>query len=551
MRLAWRRGWGTAAGVDASAKGCGVAGALVCGSSDRLDGPMSALLKQAVTRSGRAVPGVITARANRWLPPVVLILAVAALSVPGFWDPRLSSDEQSLVVSADRILGGDVPHRDFFVTYGPMGYYLLAAAFAVGAPGFEAERIVAAGIHIALALGVYGIARGRGPTFAVAAGLTAAVLVSFLLPIAHPWLGGLGCVLLAIALLAEVPSQSRRLLAGVLLAVATLWRPDMSVLSLVAVLPFAISLGRGLVEVIAGAALGAVPGAVFVAVAGRQWVENTLTRAGADATYASLDPYVVVGAVVLALATVTIGILGWRRREPAAVSVGAVTLVSFGQLAQRPDVTHLLFVTVAALPLLPVLVIPRGDGSSSQSSSRSMLMVIVARSWAGGTLAIAAVVGVAALAAQPWRDIVHVSHEGRSVLATPEDAQGMTTTAEVLRSSAGSGPVFVGAQDMSRPTLTWPLFYLLVPRRQVQAYYMEIPPGITRAQEDRLIEDITSAESLLLSKFSDEQRAEMFPKLPDGTQRPNEAVRRGFCTEQATPFGDVMRRQSPCGERKG
>lgn len=50
-------------------------------------------------------------------------------------------DEGLILVGADRVIYGDIPHRDFYCNYGPAQFYVLAALFKIFSPSVLVERI--------------------------------------------------------------------------------------------------------------------------------------------------------------------------------------------------------------------------------------------------------------------------------------------------------------------------------------------------------------------------------------------------------------------------
>ena len=74
-------------------------------------------------------------------------------------------DEGVLYYHYLRVFQGQVPYRDFFTGYGPIVYYLHAAAFALFGVSINTTRTLMAAVNAATAAGLYSVTRrlsGRG-----------------------------------------------------------------------------------------------------------------------------------------------------------------------------------------------------------------------------------------------------------------------------------------------------------------------------------------------------------------------------------------------------
>jgi hypothetical protein len=178
-------------------------------------------------------------------------------------------------------------------------------------------------------------------------------------------------------------------------------------------------------------------------------------------------------------------------------------------------------------------------GTSPVGEEHSQLSRRIGRTWLAAGLGLIAVAGLTGAVSAQASDVVRLTVGDRSLLLRSDDEPGVRNAVETLQAEAQGGPVFVGAADMSKPTLTWAMLYHLMPSGQVTAYYLEIPPGLDPAQEHRLVADIENAEALLLTPFSEANRERLFPHVDDLSQAPNEAVLANFCRRSPTPLGTV------------
>lgn len=477
-------------------------------------------------------------------PPLVILAAVVLGGALGMWNPEITQDAQSNLVYADQVLAGRVPHRDFFATYGPANYYVLAAAFGVFESSVEVHRLVALAYELALALGVYACCHSRGRVIALAAALTTICYLGLIELTAYAWFGGIATILAAVAILQRPLGRWWVALAGALLASTALWRIELVLAAALCSVPFLLGRRDRLHACIAGAFVGLVPVVGYGLVAGPEWVSNVVTRAGIDAGYTQLDPYVLVGAVVLVAVVVAMGVLGRRRRDRSALFVAVFVIVQLPQLWQRPDVLHVAFVAVAALPMAVAHLVPFRSGRAEQGDRGvdTGLIGPLARVWLVGVAATIGLSGALALVAQPWNQVDRVTVDGRSVIARPDLAPKIRETVAALQRAKGNGTVFIGAEDLSKPSLTWVMFYHLLPPEDAAGYYLEIPPGLDLAQQAQLANDLRQAQALLLTEFSDEERQRLFPRLPDLSELADDVVRELFCPVETKSYGEVLSR---------
>ncbi len=469
----------------------------------------------------------------------VLVLAPLLLGLQHLAAPVLSLDEQSNLVYADQVAAGRLPHRDFFATYGPANYWLIALGYVMAGAGVEAERAVALAYTVALGAAVYVAARSRGRAMALAAALMSQVMCSALGTIAYAWVGGIAVVTASLAILQRARSDRAVALAGFVGTSCAWWRLEMLPIALVVALPFLVPVGRRSLAYLLGAAVNVLGIAVYVARA-PAWIANVFGRLGVDAGFATLDPLVVLAGAVIAMLGAAMVVLGVRRRDPSCLSIAGLVFLAMPQLIQRPDVAHLTFVGCASVPLAVAFVLdPATAERSAVAEGCPPLPRRIGRLWLSACMALTAVAGLAGALSFHRSDVVRLSLHDRSLLVASGDAPSIVESVEALEAAAHGGPVFIGAADMAQPTLTWAMLYHLVPDRQVTAYYLEIPPGLDGRQERRLVADIEGADALLLTPFSDANRERLFPRVDDLSQAPNDAVREHFCLRSSAPMGTV------------
>src|SRR5205814_4548806 len=157
---------------------------------------------------------------------VLLIIIVSAAS--GYDAPAQRMDDGALLLYPELILKGWLPYRDFETFYGPANAYLLAGVYALFQPGIFVERTVGLLYHLAILAAIFCIVRPRGMALALGSVVIAHL---FLLPTGlapFPWLGALTSALWSLFLIARGPGAWPNFCAGILAAVALLYRPDLA-----------------------------------------------------------------------------------------------------------------------------------------------------------------------------------------------------------------------------------------------------------------------------------------------------------------------------------
>lgn len=72
---------------------------------------------------------------------VIALILAASFYLTLFMNRSVNLTDEGLVLfGAERVLNGDIPHRDFFTLYGPGQFYLLAALFKLFGSSVLVER---------------------------------------------------------------------------------------------------------------------------------------------------------------------------------------------------------------------------------------------------------------------------------------------------------------------------------------------------------------------------------------------------------------------------
>ena len=453
---------------------------------------------------------------------LVGLLAVSA-GLWAWWWPTRTHDELLLLIYPDLIAHGRVPNRDFFTPYGPGTYWPLTAVYQLtGGPSVAAERVVALGYHVLVAVGVWAVARRYGRLPALAAGSTAAVLSGVLFLVAYGWLLCLGLILWSLA----HASRKRWFVAGLLAAGSCTVRPDFIVVVgvLAAVL---LSDVRSTRRYGLGFMAGLVPLLAHAVFAGPSLVRNVfLDRVGTD-TNAVPPPLLsglTLGYAVLALSIVVVVGDAAVRRSRDRWAPAALCLATTPQALQRVDQAHLLFVGIVVFPMAVAVLLSIARSSAGQ--------VMAARTWervAVTALGCFTLVSLVSLSVAPRGYSLEVN--GRTMYTESEYvSRALRETALAIEGATGSQAAFlIGSTDTSRWSATPTYFYFLLPRGVPDAYYLELAPGVSERRGSRLLDDYEAADTIVLSKFDLDRSKQAYPRLRRGSERVNEYVREHFC----------------------
>ncbi len=459
---------------------------------------------------GRVTPW--GARGAWWaLAPVVLASVVLLGPLRA---PVAASDEGLLLVHPDSVLRGELPNRDFATVYGPMTYWLLAAVYRLFGDTLVAERLVGVGYRVVIAVAlVLLLRRSVHPVAASLAGVLWVVLASVYLPLAYAYHGALACALVGLLLL-TTRREGLRLTGGAALGLAAAFRPELAVLALAA-LP--LLAGRPWRVPLAGWLAGLLPLAVHLGYAGHAVLEDVVVgRAGVNSQLGPLGALPVVTAVGVVACALALCRVGRHVRDPAVVSLGVTGVVLVPNMVQRLDLHHVLppaGIVVAALVGLLATRVRRLRRSPVRLAPLLSAAVV------------AAVLGVPSL----LESAPVVEHAGRSIHVEPEQVE---PTREVLATvdavGGSSAVVFVGARDLSEPVLPSSWLYHLLPGHPRPFRYEEFLPGYTEQRGSGLVEDVRSADVLVLEDL-DVLGDLLAPYVPRGPQTANRVVRDEFC----------------------
>jgi hypothetical protein len=496
---------------------------------------------------------------------ITALVVIVATAAPGYDSVAQRMDDGSLLLYPELILKGWLPYRDFETFYGPANAYFLAGIYALFQPGVMVERTVGLLYHLAILAAIFCIVRPRGIVLALGSVFIAHV---FLLPTGlapFAWIGGVTCALWSLFLAAAAPSRRQMFCAGVLAAVALLYRPDLTpevVISGGLLLFF--QPGRMRWTYLTGLGGGLLPMLLLIYAAGFRNVFDNLflypvivTNPARKLPWSLLQPYIIYLLALHLLASLTnlwAGILAlrkdkvhWFNRLFAAAAI--LVLGTSHQALQRMDSGHVTLCCFLSLALLPVSLAIISDRWIATPASRSRHLLFVA-------VTLLVVAGLAPelvhLVRQTMRvggrsrkdDVVFLEHKGRSFpLDSISVARETGDLLDKITSLASPGQrLFVGPADLRRTNYNDTFLYHLLPQLTPATYFLEMNPLSANRPGSRLGADLLSADWLILDHRLDDWN-EPNDSMRFGPDAPNLVVQSRFelCAKHGSY--DIYRRK--------
>jgi hypothetical protein len=507
-------------------------------------------------------------------------------------------EEGFMLTFGESFLRGDVPNRDFLHLYGPGGVWVLAGAFELFGVSLTVERIVGLLQLVAIIGGVFLLAWPWGRKIALTgAVITALVIIPPIGLTALAWNGGVGLGLLGLAAaLGAIRATTPRartvlaLLGGALLGAALLFRLDLALAILLAGVllvrysdrtvrirllgAFAVVAGLYVVQLVMAGIGDSIQGMVIDPVfnlRGGRSLPLPPSLDGYDAFLVQLVDDEAISwpvphldgpvqlAVWFALLLASLAALVWtafglRRREPTAftgVVLAVVTAFALGilpQALQRPDPTHLAWVSCVPFGFLPVVgyEFVRRRRPTSSPTRRYVVGVVpvvatlvllvpsfLARDYADASLE----------AFGYSRQSYEIENQGRrfyygNEAAADQLAQLLPVANEIARPG---DRLVVGTGDLRKTPLSEAFLYHLLPQTRPGTYYIEMDPGVANADDSQLADDLEQADLVILSRVWDDFH-EPNDSTKLGSPKPNRVLRERFCTVLDLPLYELLER---------
>jgi hypothetical protein len=227
------------------------------------------------------MPEIKSARLFDFICVALLLAFALAIAYPR-WRAGIDwRDEGLLAYGSERVMLGEVPHRDFVSLQPPLSFYAVAALFKIGGTSLFTLRLLGLSIFLLLPLLIYGVARSLGstPVLSFAAAAPACVLglpYTLFVPLAV-W-QGIAASFAAVFFFTRATLSARRwlaLVAGLFTACALFLRHDQAAYTMVAILALVLALSfasdpvrkgklrRALLFLLAGIAIIAIPALII------------------------------------------------------------------------------------------------------------------------------------------------------------------------------------------------------------------------------------------------------------------------------------------------
>jgi hypothetical protein len=537
---------------------------------------------------------------QRKLVAVLALLVVVAVPLWGLLRKQGPPMEEGfMLVFAEQFLHGMVPNRDFLHLYGPGGVWVLAGVFKVFGTSLLAERLVGLAQLLGIIFGVFVLVlRPWGRTLAVVGGTITALII--LPPIgltALAWNGAVAFGLLGIA--AGIGATSARtsrgannlaLASGALFGLAILYRPDL-VLAVVLVAIFLLRrltrAQRGRLAIAAGAVLslflvqiamagfhnsvqGMIIDPIFNLRGGRRLpiplrtseFDAFLQGAGEHGALKWAIPRIPAPAqltvwfFLLVFGVALLAVVAWwlHRREPTSLrSVTLVLVAAFSvgilpQALQRPDTTHVAWVSCVPFAFFPVILIEFWRARRPALRWRQLLALGIVPVVAFLYLVIPnyTLRDYADASGQTFgihRNAYEIKNDGRNFYYGRRAVQVQLT--EILhladKISKPGQRLFVGSGDLRQTPYSDAFIYYMLPQLTPATYYIEMDPGVANASNSRLAKDVASANIVILSRVWDKWVEPNDSRLY-GPETPNNVLKREFCTVKNDPLYVLLQR---------
>lgn len=531
---------------------------------------------------------------QRTLAAIAAVLVVVAVPLRGLLVRQGPPMEEGfMLVFAEQFLHGAVPNKDFLYLYGPGSVWLLAGVFKVFGVSLLAERLVGLAQLLGIIFGVFFLVlRAWGRRLAaLGATITALIILPPIGLTALAWNGAVAFGLLGIvAGIASTRARTSRganglaATSGALFGLALLYRPDLIVaVVLVAVflMPHLARRARGWLAIGSGALLslylvqiamaglhntyeGIIVIPLFNLRGGRHLpvpprpsqFDGFLIGAGEHGALKWAIPRIgapaqlTVWFFLLLLSIALLGGLSWylwrhARRDLRTLTLVLVTAFSLGilpQALQRPDTTHVAWVSCVPFGFLPVVAFEilrarRPDFSLTRLLVLGMVPIVAVLYLLIPNYMIRDYADFSAQTFGIHRNSFEIKNDGRNFYYGRRAVQVQLT--QILkvadRISKPGQRLLVGTGDLRKTPYSDAFIYYMLPDLTPATQYIEMDPGVANAANSSLARDVASANIVILSRVWDKW-VEPNDSLKYGSEKPNDVLKAHFCTVKSEPL---------------
>ncbi len=215
--------------------------------------------------------------------------------------------------------------------------------------------------------------------------------------------------------------------------------------------------------------------------------------------------------------------------------MGVFSLGLLPQALQRPDSTHLAWVSAVPFGLLPVAIAdlvrsvrPRWSAArrltvAAVAPAIVLLVLVPHHTFRTYADAVAQTFG-------KHRESYVMQNEGRSFYYGRKDAaDAVNAMLPVVDSIARPGDkLFVGTGDLRKTPYSEAFLYYLLPQTRPGTRYIEMDPGVANRSDSGLADDLASSDIAILSSIRDDW-VEPNASRDLGSDEPNQVLQRDFC----------------------
>jgi hypothetical protein len=247
--------------------------------------------------------------------------------------------------------------------------------------------------------------------------------------------------------------------------------------------------------------------------------------------------------LLMLAASGVLGVAGWRQRHELSgtlpgrhlLVLAAFSIGLLPQAVQRPDSTHLAWVSAVTFGLLPIAI------ASILHAARPSLRTRTRATIAAAIPAVILFALVPAFTLRNYGDLViqtfgrhrevyNIENEGRSFYEPrPDAAEAVNAMLPVVDQIAKHGDrLFVGPGDLRKTPYSEAFLYYLLPQTRPGTRYIEMDPGVANRENSGLADDLASSDIVILSSIRDDWH-EPNASLDFGSDQATKVLASQFC----------------------
>jgi hypothetical protein len=238
---------------------------------------------------------------------------------------------------------------------------------------------------------------------------------------------------------------------------------------------------------------------------------------------------------------VVAGVIARRRTgEIRLLAIAAFSVGLFPQALQRPDSTHLAWVSCVAFAVLPAAFVElwraRSAARAATGATPTRLALVAVAATAGLLLVVAPFFTYRSYAEATAQSLGHrvrertIEHHGRRFPYKRHDAvDAVNEMLPIVDEVTELGDrLIVGPGDLRKTPYSEAFLYYLLPDLVPGTRYIEMDPGVANGPDSELADEIAAADVVILSTIRDDWH-EPNDSLLFGSDEPAQVLARDFC----------------------